>query len=460
MGDQSTLERDTVLSGGAGMTTTSTRAGYLPVSLEYTPAAAFKGIAIYRRADADSGTFSLYRAASYQFKSEDRQRLLQLDERYVFVRMDDHNRMRRQIDAHIDDVVADPKVATAEKAALLYETSVALVDELLSEPHLAKHAPRVEKMSRTITSLVLKDESAFSHLYAVSHHDFYTATHMVNVATWMVPLACAMGYDDQDELSRICQAGILHDVGKINIPEAILNKKGKLTDEEWVAIKRHPEDGYQQLKSENITDPIILAVTREHHEREDGTGYPHGLTGEQMHPVSKICAVVDSFDAMTAFRPFKDRTMTVADAMEILQRESSTKYDAHVMESWQNMLHGAVPGDVAAPQAAASPSGQPQGPQRRDFERYTMQSPARLHVLERDGQTWREGPAIPVTTHNISRSGVGILSEHAIDVGVIVRVHVLKGGVPSRTLEGYTVRIRRYSDGVFDVGICFKEISS
>lgn len=460
MGDQSTIERDTARSGGVGMSTTSSRAGYLPVSLEYTPAAAFKGIAIYRRSDAESGTFSLYRAASYHFKPEDRQRLLELDERFVFVRMDDHNRMRKQIDAHIDDVVADPEVATAEKAALLYETSVALVDELLSEPHLAVHAPRVEKMSRTITSLVLKDESAFSHLFAVSHHDFYTATHMVNVATWMVPLAWAMGYSDQDELSRICQAGILHDVGKIKIPAEILNKKGKLTDEEWAAIKRHPEDGYQQLKSENFTDPIILAVTREHHERADGTGYPHGLTGDQMHPASKICAVVDSFDAMTAFRPFKDRTMTVAEAMEILQREAPTKYDPQVMESWHNMLHGAAPDEVTAPQATSSPPPQPQGRDRREFERYPMQSPARLHVLERDGQSWQEGAAIPVTTHNISRSGVGILSERPIDVGVIVRVYLLKDGVQTRKLEGHTVRVRRYSDGCFDVGICFKELTS
>jgi hypothetical protein len=79
-------------------------------------------------------------------------------------------------------------VAISVKSEIVYETAVELVNELLSEPDLAGKSPRLEKVSRAVTTLVLNDPTAFSHLFAASHHDFYTATHMVNVATWMVPL--------------------------------------------------------------------------------------------------------------------------------------------------------------------------------------------------------------------------------------------------------------------------------
>jgi HD-GYP domain-containing protein (c-di-GMP phosphodiesterase class II) len=131
--------------------------------------------------------------------------------------------------------VDDPSLSISVKSEIVYETSVELVNELLSEPELLAKSPRLENVSRATTMLVLNDPSAFSHLFAASHHDFYTATHMVNVATWMVPLAHAMGHRDTNELNTICQAGILHDVGKIYIPTETLNRKGKLSDAEFHA---------------------------------------------------------------------------------------------------------------------------------------------------------------------------------------------------------------------------------
>src|SRR5205814_1575311 len=83
----------------------------------------------------------------------------------------------------------------------------------------------------------LKKKTSFSHLFSASHHDFYTATHMVNVATWMVPLAYALGTHDAEQLNRICQAGMLHDIGKIFIPGEVLNKAGKLSDSYLATIK-------------------------------------------------------------------------------------------------------------------------------------------------------------------------------------------------------------------------------
>src|SRR6185503_16976459 len=117
--------------------------------------------------------------------------------------------------------------------------------------------PALQKISQSVTSMVVKDETAFAHLFAASHHDFYTATHMVNVATWMVPLAYALGHHDIEELNQICQAGILHDIGKIYVPEEILNKKGRLEDAEWDQIRRHPELGVKHLDQYAGIHPLV-----------------------------------------------------------------------------------------------------------------------------------------------------------------------------------------------------------
>ena len=107
------------------------------------------------------------------------------------------------------------------------------MNEVLSDPDLQKYSAQIQGVSRAVTTLVLNDAQAFGHLFAAAHHDFYTATHMVNVATWMVPVSHALGYRDHDELCRICQAGLLHDLGKVRIPAEVLNKPEPLSEEDW-----------------------------------------------------------------------------------------------------------------------------------------------------------------------------------------------------------------------------------
>ena len=354
------------------------------------------------------------------------------------------DRFRQQTEAQLGQTADDPSIAISVKSEIVYETSVELMNELLAEPNLAVNSPRLEKVSRAVTTLVLNDPTSFSHLFAASHHDFYTATHMVNVGTWMVPLAYALGHHDVDELSQICQAGMLHDIGKTYISPEILNKTGKLTDEDWAILRRHPELGCTHLEQYERIHPLILTVTRQHHEREDGTGYPDKLVGSQIDPISKICAVVDSFDAMTAFRPFKQRTMTVDQAMDMLIKETPEKYDPVVMDAWISLLRKgtiAKPAStapvVAQPAVAQPAAAQPStasgtapvaasktsatsatattakpafdpGRNQRKFPRTAIHCPGRVHVLDLTPQGFRERLGIPVVAHSLSRSGRGI----------------------------------------------------
>ena len=532
-----------VLSGSKAKEVSSARAGYLPIVLNHVPAASFKGMGIYLRVRPEEGGFALYAGDHLEFSDRDRARLLEQGVQTVYIRIADQARFRRQVEDRLVEIATDPALVIAEKSSILYETSLELVDELLSERDLGAKSARLDRMARAVTTLVMSDPSAFSHLFAVSHHDFYTATHMVNVATWMVPLAYALGHRDPRELNLICQAGILHDMGKVNIPEDVLNKKGKLSDEDWSLIKRHPIWGCEYLaKFENI-DPLIMAVTRQHHERMDGTGYPDGLKAKDIHPISRICAVVDSFDAMTAFRPFKDRTLSVQSAIDVLKRETPAKYDPEVLEAWLALLatgvqqqeedaaavvegdapksaedlvikggaavakaeagfhiragsnslsaggggvaadhrhdpdaHAASPasstshapaaGVGASASAAASASASPRGEaNQREHARAQFQCRARAHPLEAPAAGGRdvvERPAIPITTHNLSRGGLGFLSQVPIAPGQFLRVYldIKSRGDSCDVLVGETVRCRAYTDGWYDIGLRFTPIET
>jgi len=265
---------------------------------------------------------------------------------------------------------------------------------------------------------------------------------MVNVATWMVPLAFAMGHESLDELGQICMAGLLHDIGKIYIPPEILNKKGKLSDSDFAAIRTHPQKGIEHLTKYPDIPPLVHTVTLEHHERMDGSGYPNRIKGEQMHIISRICAVVDSFDAMTAFRPFKEKTMTVDEAVAIIIKETPQKYDPQVVEAWVGLLRSADKLDQKQEKGC-----------RREHQRFAINCPARLHVLDRMGSEWSERMGLETVAHNISRAGVGILSQNPVQIGERARVYLLGGGTLNRVREGIIVRSRQYNDGFVELGM-------
>lgn len=455
------IERDVLQSGGASRSHNSARAGFLPAPLDRVPLPALRGLPVYVRLcigleegtpDPNHPGFRLYCSETVQFSEEHRQRLLERGVKFVYLRMADQSQYRRQTEENLTATAADPAVAIAEKSAIVYETSVELVNELLSEPEMLVNSPRLEQVSRAITTLVINNPSAFTHLFAASHHDFYTATHMVNVGTWMVPLAYELGYRDPEMLNLVCQAGLLHDMGKTTIPEEILNKRGKLTEDDWAMIKGHPEAGYRYLMQYESVNPIVLRVTREHHERMDGSGYPQGLRSKDIHPISRICAVVDSFDAMTAFRPFKERTLSVPDALAIIQAETPRCYDEDVVAAWLRILQRGDVQEVGPVQGM----GQLQETScRREHTRTSFHCHARMHTLIWCDGTLVEGPGFPVVAHSISRGGLGFLTQRPIERGAYVRLYLQAPGWQGRPLDGQTVRCRTYQDSWNEVGLSF-----
>lgn len=172
----------------------------------------------------------------------------------------------------------------------------------------------------------------------------WTRGHSERVAGYAVSIGTQMGLAD-DELEKLRIAALLHDIGKIGTYDGILDKSGKLTDAEYAAIKQHPGKGAEMLAPIRQLHDIIPWV-RGHHERFDGTGYPDGLKGEAIPLAARILAVADSFDSMTAERPYRT-TPGRALALEDIQRHAGTQFDPKVVEVFLR----------TEPPAAPSPDG-------------------------------------------------------------------------------------------------------
>ncbi|MFZ1245971.1 MAG: HD-GYP domain-containing protein [Azonexus sp.] len=161
-------------------------------------------------------------------------------------------------------------------------------------------APLVEEISNS----VMRNPGALISLARLKVADDYTYMHSVAVCALMIALSRQLGLDEQ-QTRDAGMAGLLHDLGKAMIPIEILNKPGKLTDEEFALVKTHPEEGYKLLLEGKGISEMTKDVCLHHHEKIDGSGYPKGLNGETMSLYAKMGAVCDVYDAVTSNRPYK-----------------------------------------------------------------------------------------------------------------------------------------------------------
>lgn len=167
---------------------------------------------------------------------------------------------------------------------------------------------------------------------ALEVKDSYTRGHSVRVSQYSSAIARALGVDPE-MVRQIKLGGHVHDIGKIGVREAVLNKPGKLTDEEYLHIMTHPMTGWRILSPLLAESPIALNVVRSHHERLDGKGVPDGLKGDQIPLEARIVAVADAFDAMMSGRPYRGAQMPLEQALRELTDNRGTQFDGRVVEA-------------------------------------------------------------------------------------------------------------------------------
>ncbi|RFU70099.1 HD-GYP domain-containing protein [Peribacillus saganii] len=201
---------------------------------------------------------------------------------------------------------------------------------------IEKAAKQINELIRHILKEIHGNKELLSLLADVFIHDNYIFTHSLNVTLYSLAIGIEMKLN-QKQIETLGMGAILHDVGKMLVPAKILMKPDKLTAEEFAEMKKHSELGFQLLRNA-VTVPLVVAhCAYQHHERLDGTGYPRGIKGEDIHLFGRIIAVADVFDAVTSNRVYR-KAMLPHEGLEILYAGSATQFEVHIVEAFRRAV--------------------------------------------------------------------------------------------------------------------------
>lgn len=270
-----------------------------------------------------------------------REHLAELNIRRVerlYIRHSEIRAFEEYLHSYLDRILTDPAVPSRVKASTFYISSIHSIRKAFDNPDSKK----IEEIKNTLKPLfrnIMENKVLLHDLFSITRHDFDTYTHSVNVGIFATALAIHFYKDDRSvgmkELERLSYGYFLHDIGKSRVPVSILRKRGPLSPEEWVVMRRHPEWGYAILmETGHLTDEAAY-ILMQHHERPDGSGYPSGTA--DIHPCARICTLADIFDALTSERPYKP-PMKPYDALVLMRDQATTEFDHVLMKTFIAML--------------------------------------------------------------------------------------------------------------------------
>lgn len=225
-----------------------------------------------------------------------------------------------------------------QRAVNIRRQAVGLVRTVMQDARLGKavELDNVSPVVQNITESILRNSGALLGLLRIKTKDDYTFLHSVSVCTLLVAFCRSRGMDDE----TIYQAGIgglLHDTGKALVPDHILNKAGRLTDEEFEIIRKHPRDGYDILRQTPEIGQIPLDITLHHHERRDGSGYPDRQAEGQISELAQMAAIVDVYDAITSDRCYH-KGMPAADALRKIYEWSKFHFSPSLTQEFMRCV--------------------------------------------------------------------------------------------------------------------------
>ncbi|MFH5185693.1 HD-GYP domain-containing protein [Paenibacillus sp. TAB 01] len=243
-----------------------------------------------------------------------------------------------RFDGQAAPAVTAPASARALAQTAAYQEAVGGIKQLFQDIELqgSIQDEQVEQCFSPLARQMEQENDVVALLLTLNNKDDYTYQHSVQVGMISYYIAKWLG-QSEDEALLAGKAGYLHDIGKSRIDKAILQKPSKLTDEEYGLIKQHPRFGYEMIESSGLNKALAFAALQ-HHERLDGTGYPSGLKGHEMHPVAKIVAVADIYSAMISQRVYQKK-QGLLQVLKELHRMSFGQLDPQITQVFiRNML--------------------------------------------------------------------------------------------------------------------------
>lgn len=236
---------------------------------------------------------------------------------------------------NVGDNLKSSKLDAKTKAVILRESSLTLVEELFESPDIKRALTESKEIIGNFVDLMGEEPTAMAHLIGLSSHDFYTYTHSLDVGIYSLGLAQVAGFS-KEQLQEMGEGALFHDLGKRQVSVDIICKDGPLNDVEWAQMQKHPQFGLLILNDHNVSD-AIKACCFEHHESMLGNGYPQSLQANEIHPMAKIVALTDTFDALTTQRSY-NKPMKPKAALEFMTTKLAGRYDEDFLRAMNDVL--------------------------------------------------------------------------------------------------------------------------
>jgi len=260
-----------------------------------------------------------------------KQRLQEIGLTNLYIRDCDVDFYLQYLHDTLQETVRNPHISSERKAAIVYGSCQEIMRKVYDDPRASFINSSFGIIQPTV-DFIISDNSAVKCLFKLTSYDESTYTHCTNVGIFGVALARRFFGAQAEKILRNLGAGFfLHDLGKCRIPLEILNKPGPLTDEERRIVNLHPDDGFEILQEAGIMTEEIKILTLQHHERDDGGGYPLGLSKNEIHPFARICRLVDVYEALTAKRPYHQPRGSF-EALKLMKEKVVTDMDQELFD--------------------------------------------------------------------------------------------------------------------------------
>ena len=276
----------------------------------------------------------LYRRKTHPLQEADLARLIKRGITTLFISKSHEATYRDKV---YEEVCCDESIDPARRFQVLREINAAFFEKAFRSDNLDEMVEFTDVLGDQLSTLLNRDDIIVEDLLSLMEFDNGTYTHCVNVSTYSLLLSTRLGIRRASDLKAIAAGALLHDIGKRKVQLSILNKPGPLTDEQREHINKHPMWGFKELAFRDDLSWGQLMMVYQHHERLDGQGYPAGITGEEIHPWARICAIADVFHALTSVRPYRNPLSPEA-AIEVIEKQTKTAFDPEMVECWNTIM--------------------------------------------------------------------------------------------------------------------------
>lgn len=421
----------------------------------------------------------LYRSTGVEFSVKDQQRLIAQGVEFLYIPTHQHAVYRRALSQRLDRLYRDPETNRAERVRVVRASCAKIIEDALVFPGQTETIDAVADISKQFAAWSSEDNAEFSYLLDMSAHDYYTTTHMVNVGVGCGLLARELKPGDDGLQAVMVQGGLLHDIGKRGVPNSLLNKEGQFEPEEWELIKKHPHAAYKELKAHPGVPDVVLEMTRDHHERPDGKGYPAGRANSLVGLPARVCAVVDVFDAICAARPYRGATPPL-ETLNIMREGAGTQFDREVFDAWARIVERLIDADPeratpprrAAPEltlgdfAQAAPNhataddaldpGMLWSDERRRHPRFQCDLPIKaMFVYQGKCCSVKAGQWVVFRMVDISQGGARLRTPWPLSLNDVLHLELPVGGDRKVKRRARVVRVRRAAEHEWFAGVRF-----